>query len=162
MLVYLNKDMAVHGYPNPWLSTINRLIRRLIPSIKRYGCCPRSLFSCKSLASRQANLFCVEAGMTKNAFISKGVRLLKVDTLDNIPENAVVLDIRSPEEEDENPLEIDAVEVQHLPFYKLATHFGDLDKNKDYLLYCDQGIMSKLQALYLLGAGFTNVKVYRP
>jgi len=85
-----------------------------------------------------------------------------VDTLDNIPANAIVLDIRSPEEEDDNPLEIDAVEVLHLPFYKLATQFGDLDKSKDYLLYCDQGVMSKLQALYLLGAGFTNVKVYRP
>ena len=85
-----------------------------------------------------------------------------LDTLDNIPENAIVLDIRSPEEEDENPLEIDNVEVQHLPFYKLATQFGDLDQSKDYLLYCDQGIMSKLQALYLLGAGFKNVKVYRP
>ncbi|WP_085298239.1 tRNA uracil 4-sulfurtransferase ThiI [Cognaticolwellia mytili] len=85
-----------------------------------------------------------------------------VDTLDNIPENSVVLDIRSPNEEDENPLEIDGVDVQHLPFYKLATQFGDLDKSKDYLLYCDQGVMSKLQALYLAGAGFTNVKVYRP
>jgi thiamine biosynthesis protein ThiI len=85
-----------------------------------------------------------------------------VDTLDNIPENSVVLDIRSPNEEDENPLEIDGVEVMHLPFYKLATQFGDLDKHKDYLLYCDQGVMSKLQALYLAGAGFTNVKVYRP
>jgi tRNA uracil 4-sulfurtransferase len=85
-----------------------------------------------------------------------------VDTLDNIPANAVVLDIRSPEEEDENPLELEDVEVMHLPFYKLATQFGDLDKSKDYLLYCDQGVMSKLQALYLLGAGFTNVKVYRP
>ena len=85
-----------------------------------------------------------------------------VDTLDNIPENSVVLDIRSPNEEDENPLEIEGVEIQHLPFYKLATQFGDLDKSKDYLLYCDQGVMSKLQALYLAGAGFTNVKVYRP
>ena len=85
-----------------------------------------------------------------------------VDTLDNIPANAVVLDIRSPEEEDENPLELEGVEVMHLPFYKLATQFGDLDKSKDYLLYCDQGVMSKLQALYLSGAGFTNVKVYRP
>ncbi len=85
-----------------------------------------------------------------------------VDTLDNIPANAVVLDIRSPEEEDENPLELADVEVMHLPFYKLATQFGDLDKSKDYLLYCDQGVMSKLQALYLLGAGFSNVKVYRP
>ena len=85
-----------------------------------------------------------------------------LDTLDNIPANSVVLDIRSPDEEDENPLNITGVEIKHLPFYKLATQFGDLDKNKDYLLYCDQGIMSKLQALYLLGAGFTNVKVYRP
>jgi len=85
-----------------------------------------------------------------------------VDTLDNIPANAVVLDIRSPEEEDENPMALAGVEVVHLPFYKLATQFGDLDKSKDYLLYCDQGVMSKLQALYLLGAGFTNVKVYRP
>lgn len=85
-----------------------------------------------------------------------------VDTLDNIPKNSVLLDIRSPEEEDENPLEINGVEIQHIPFYKLATQFGDLDKTKDYLLYCDQGVMSKLQALYLLGAGFTNVKVYRP
>ena len=85
-----------------------------------------------------------------------------VDTLDNIPENSVVLDIRSPDEEDENPLALDGVEIMHLPFYKLATQFGDLDKSKDYLLYCDQGVMSKLQALYLLGTGFTNVKVYRP
>ncbi|MGB1264049.1 MAG: tRNA uracil 4-sulfurtransferase ThiI [Cognaticolwellia sp.] len=85
-----------------------------------------------------------------------------VDTLDNIPANSVVLDIRSPEEEDENPLELADVEIAHIPFYKLATKFGDLDKSKDYLLYCDQGVMSKLQALYLLGAGFTNVKVYRP
>ena len=59
-------------------------------------------------------------------------------------------------------IEIEGVEIQHLPFYKLATQFGDLDKSKDYLLYCDQGVMSKLQALYLAGAGFTNVKVYRP
>ena len=85
-----------------------------------------------------------------------------VDTLDNIPDNAIVLDIRSPEEEDDNPLVIEGVEIMHLPFYKLTTQFGDLDKSKDYLLYCDQGVMSKLQALYLLGAGFTNVKVYRP
>ena len=85
-----------------------------------------------------------------------------VDTLDNIPDNAIVLDIRSPEEEDDNPLALNGVEIMHIPFYKLSTQFGDLDKSKDYLLYCDQGVMSKLQALYLLGAGFTNVKVYRP
>jgi thiamine biosynthesis protein ThiI len=44
----------------------------------------------------------------------------------------------------------------------LATKFGDLDQSKNYLLYCDRGIMSRLQALYLNEQGFENVKVYRP
>ena len=85
-----------------------------------------------------------------------------VEQVEHISENAIVLDIRSPEEEDENPLEIDGVEVKHIPFYKLATQFGDLDMSKEYLLYCDHGVMSKLQALYLHDNGFNNVKVYRP
>jgi thiamine biosynthesis protein ThiI len=85
-----------------------------------------------------------------------------VDLLENIPKGAVIVDIRSPDEEDENPLALDDVEVKHIPFYKLATQFGDLDMSKEYLLYCDHGVMSKLQALYLLDNGFKNVKVYRP
>ncbi|PKG86344.1 tRNA 4-thiouridine(8) synthase ThiI [Colwellia sp. 75C3] len=85
-----------------------------------------------------------------------------VDLVENIPENAVIVDIRSPEEEENNPLELENVEVKHIPFYKLSTQFGDLDMSKDYLLYCDHGVMSKLQALYLLDNGFKNVKVYRP
>ncbi|MDE1515837.1 MULTISPECIES: tRNA uracil 4-sulfurtransferase ThiI [Vibrio] len=76
--------------------------------------------------------------------------------------NAVVLDIRSPDEEDESPLQLDGVTVKHLPFYKLATQFGDLDPSKTYLLYCARGVMSRLQALYLQEQGFSNVKVYRP
>jgi thiamine biosynthesis protein ThiI len=85
-----------------------------------------------------------------------------VDTVAEISGDAIVLDIRSPEEEDDNPLDIENVEVKHLPFYKLAAQFSDLDQNKEYLLYCDQGVMSKLQALYLIGDGYKNVKVYRP
>ena len=76
--------------------------------------------------------------------------------------NAVIVDIRSPEEEEDKPLELGDVEVKHIPFYKLSTQFGDLDMTKEYLLYCDHGVMSKLQALYLLDNGFKNVKVYRP
>ncbi|WP_286234735.1 tRNA uracil 4-sulfurtransferase ThiI [Thalassotalea sediminis] len=85
-----------------------------------------------------------------------------VEEVSELDEAAIVLDIRSPEEEDENPLDIDHVAVQHLPFFKLATQFGDLDQSKQYYLYCDQGVMSKLQALYLIDNGFKNVKVYRP
>ncbi|MEZ8105309.1 tRNA uracil 4-sulfurtransferase ThiI [Vibrio cortegadensis] len=86
----------------------------------------------------------------------------EVEQVTAVEENAVVLDIRSAEEEEASPLELDSVEVKHLPFFKLATQFGDLDQSKTYLLYCDRGVMSRLQALYLQEQGFSNVKVYRP
>ncbi|NHX21892.1 thiazole biosynthesis protein, partial [Escherichia coli] len=60
-----------------------------------------------------------------------------------------------------SPLKVEGVDVKELPFYKLSTQFGDLDKAKTYLLYCDRGMMSRLQALYLREQGFENVKVYR-
>ncbi|MBV7300551.1 tRNA uracil 4-sulfurtransferase ThiI [Enterovibrio paralichthyis] len=85
-----------------------------------------------------------------------------VELVDDIAQDAVVLDIRSPEEEDERPLEIDGAEVVHIPFFRLATKFGDLDQSKTYLLYCERGVMSRLQALYLQENGYNNVKVYRP
>jgi thiamine biosynthesis protein ThiI len=86
----------------------------------------------------------------------------EVELVTAVQEHAVVLDIRSPDEEDEKPLELEGVEVKHLPFYKLATQFGDLDQSKTYLLYCERGVMSRLQALYLKEQGFDNIKVYRP
>ncbi|SON50353.1 tRNA uracil 4-sulfurtransferase ThiI [Vibrio tapetis] len=86
----------------------------------------------------------------------------EVEQVDAVEQHAVVLDIRSSEEEEANPLEIDGVEIAHIPFFKLATKFGDLDQSKSYLLYCDRGVMSRLQALYLQEQGYSNVKVYRP
>lgn len=86
----------------------------------------------------------------------------QVETVDSAGHDNVIVDIRSPEEEEANPLEFDEIDVKHIPFYKLATQFGDLPKDKTYLLYCDRGVMSKLQALYLVDNGFDNVKVYRP
>jgi len=85
-----------------------------------------------------------------------------VDTVDELAKDAIVIDIRSPEEEEEKPLEIENIKVIHIPFYKLSNKFSELAQEKEYLLYCDQGVMSKLQALYLIGEGYKNVKVYRP
>jgi thiamine biosynthesis protein ThiI len=85
-----------------------------------------------------------------------------VELVDAVQEHAIVLDIRSPDEEEERPLVVNGVEVLHLPFYKLSTQFGNLDRSKTYLLYCERGVMSRLQALYLQDQGFDNVKVYRP
>ena len=75
-------------------------------------------------------------------------------------ESEVILDIRSPEETDENPFESDTHEVIQMPFYKLSSQFGSLDQSKNYVLYCERGVMSKLQALYLKENGFSNVRVF--
>lgn len=86
----------------------------------------------------------------------------EVETTQVLGADEVILDIRSADEHDDKPLVVEDREVLHIPFFKLATAFGDLPKEKTYLLYCDRGVMSKLQALYLKEKGFANVKVYRP
>jgi len=86
----------------------------------------------------------------------------EVESVSLFADNEVILDIRSSDEEEESPLEIEGIKVEHLPFFKLASNFEKLPQDKTYLLYCDRGVMSQLQALYLKEAGFENVKVYRP
>ncbi|UAX02430.1 tRNA uracil 4-sulfurtransferase ThiI [Proteus terrae] len=88
-------------------------------------------------------------------------QVTEVEMVSEFCANDVILDIRSPEEQETSPLKVEGVDVKELPFYKLSTQFGDLDKAKTYLLYCDRGMMSRLQALYLREQGFENVKVYR-
>lgn len=100
------------------------------------------------------------------------IRQIAQESLEKVPEvemvnelsadNEVILDIRSPDEHDVKPLIIEGMEIKHIPFYRLGTQFGDLPKEKTYLLYCERGVMSRLQALYLKDQGFDNIKVYRP
>ncbi|WP_299495556.1 tRNA uracil 4-sulfurtransferase ThiI [uncultured Shewanella sp.] len=89
-------------------------------------------------------------------------KITETATVDAINHGEVVIDVRAPEEEELSPLALSGIEVKKVPFYKLATQFGDFDKDKTYLLYCERGVMSKLQTLYLQEQGYTNVKVYRP
>ena len=50
-----------------------------------------------------------------------------------------------------------------IPFHKLKTEFEKLPQDKNYLLYCEKGIMSQLHAQYLRDAKKSdNIKVYRP
>lgn len=87
--------------------------------------------------------------------------VVSVETTSELTENDIILDIRSPEETDEAPFSLGGVEVKLMPFYKLSSQFASLDQSKNYLLYCQRGVMSKLQALYLKENGFSNVKVFR-
>ena len=74
----------------------------------------------------------------------------------------VVVDIRHPDQAEDQPLALDTVEQLTVPFYAINSRFKDFDPNRQYLLYCDQGTMSKLHAHHLLHEGYANVRVYRP
>ena len=85
----------------------------------------------------------------------------EVETVTSVGAGEIVLDVRAPDEAEENPLRLEGAETKELPFYKIATEFGNLDQSKTYLLYCRNGVMSRLQALILKERGFRNVKVIR-
>ncbi|NRQ43903.1 tRNA 4-thiouridine(8) synthase ThiI [Rheinheimera sp. YQF-2] len=84
-----------------------------------------------------------------------------VSELALLPADAIVLDIRSPEETDIKPLSVDGHQVIELPFFRLASQFAALDQTKQYYCYCERGVMSRLQAVVLQEQGFANVAVYR-
>jgi len=70
----------------------------------------------------------------------------------------VVIDIRGEEETFET-----SCETLNIPFYQLKTEFKKLPQEREYLLYCDKGVMSQLHAQYLRDAeSRENVRVYRP
>lgn len=87
---------------------------------------------------------------------------LQVEEVREALPGQIVLDIRHPDAAEEAPLELPGIEVQTLPFYAINNRFKELDANRQYLLYCDKGVMSRLHAHHLLSEGHANVRVYRP
>ena len=82
-----------------------------------------------------------------------------IEVIENIENQSyVIIDIRGEEETLES-----SCETLNIPFYKLKTEFKNLPQDKEYLLYCEKGVMSQLHAQYLRDSeNRENVKVYRP
>lgn len=73
----------------------------------------------------------------------------------------VIIDLRHPDEARRQPLKSDAsASVLPIPFYELATKFSTLPTDTHYYLYCDRGLMSKIQVAHLRSQGYSNVEVY--
>ena len=54
-------------------------------------------------------------------------------------------------------------ETLKIPFHKLKSEFKKLPQDKQYLFYCEKGILSQLHAQYLRDSeNYTNIRVYRP
>ena len=74
----------------------------------------------------------------------------------------IVIDIRHEAEQGAKPAALrDAADARllRIPFYRLRGEFGKLDRDTHYLLYCEHGMISRLQAAHLKDAGFENVAV---
>lgn len=82
-----------------------------------------------------------------------------IEVINNIEDSEyVIIDIRGEEEPIKN-----SCEVLNIPFYKLKTEFKKLPQDREYLLYCEKGVMSQLHAQYLRDSeDRENVRVYRP
>jgi len=87
---------------------------------------------------------------------------VQVESVSQALPGQVVIDIRHPNEAEDKPLQLADVEQIQMPFYAVNNRFTELDANRQYLLYCDKGVMSRLHAHHLLHEGHTNVRVYRP
>ncbi len=81
-----------------------------------------------------------------------------VAVVNELTDKHVVIDIR----ENEECIKTSCETIQ-IPFHKLKSEFKKLPQDKEYLLYCDKGVMSQLHAQYLRDEeSRENVKVYRP
>lgn len=85
-----------------------------------------------------------------------------IEALSKVDENQIVVDIRAPQEQEKQPLNMPGCTVLAVPFYELAAAVADWEQDKEYLLYCDKGLMSQMHAQNLQGQGMSNVKVFRP
>ena len=74
----------------------------------------------------------------------------------------VIIDVRHPSEEERSPLALTNNEVLKIPFYEISQQIAGLPANRQYLLYCDRGTMSRMHAGHLKADGHSNVKVYAP
>ena len=81
-----------------------------------------------------------------------------IEVVNTLDDDIVVIDIR----DEDACIETSGKSIK-IPFYKLKTEFKKLPQDKEYLLYCEKGIMSQLHAQYLRDAeDAKNVRVYRP
>ncbi len=90
------------------------------------------------------------------------IATLPVDVLSRPNADAVVIDVRHPDERLEKALELQNNRVVPIPFFEIQKRFAEQPQDASYLLYCERGIMSRLHAELLLEAGYQNVGVYRP
>ena len=74
----------------------------------------------------------------------------------------IIIDIRHPADIDANPLSAGDNEVIAVAFFNLEQSLSQLHPEQSYLLYCNKGLMSRIQAQLMRETGFIKVGVFKP
>jgi thiamine biosynthesis protein ThiI len=98
----------------------------------------------------------------KTSFLFGGIVIslsqsMQIETISTPKPDDIVIDIRHPNESEKAPLDHLHNHCLTVPFFELPTYLDNLDPNRQYLLYCKQGIMSRLQAHTMRQQGFKKV-----
>ena len=83
-----------------------------------------------------------------------------IEQSSRLAEGDILIDVRHPADADAQPLSMGSNQILCIPFFSLEQRLDELDRQKTYRLYCDKGIMSRLQAQLMLDSGFSQVAVF--
>lgn len=83
-----------------------------------------------------------------------------IPQISQLQEGDILIDVRHPAEAEKAPLQVPENQLLCIPFYNLESHLDQLDPIHSYLLYCDKGIMSRLQANLMRDQGFEQVAIF--
>lgn len=87
---------------------------------------------------------------------------VSIQSLTRVEKHQTVVDVRHPIERDKKPLNLPGSDLLYIPFFKFRSEMESLKADREYLLYCEKGVMSQMLAEQLVSEGVANIKVYRP
>jgi len=91
------------------------------------------------------------AGYTADNLLTGLVDNITFAQLDSLPDNAVLLDVRTAAENAMGAIP----QSLHIPVDSLREKLGELDKSKEYIIYCAVGIRAYIAARMMMQNGFT-------
>ena len=94
------------------------------------------------------------AGFTAENILGNVTANITFDELADLPDDTVLLDVRTPGE-----VKWGAIEGSvNIPVDDLRARIGELDKDKDYVVYCAVGIRAHTACRILINNGFRSVR----
>ncbi len=97
----------------------------------------------------------------KEMFEKDFENLKEIEKVFSSKKDEIIIDIREEADKKKKPLKLENTEILEIPFFEINSKFKNLDQEKNYLFYCDKGVLSELHWLYLKELWFNNIKIFK-